>query len=81
MTKAFDYAMRLLTRREYGAQELAAKLAQKGYRAAEIVEVTAECQRLGLQSDTRFVESFCQARIRQGFGPLKISQELQAKHI
>ncbi|MBA3537896.1 MAG: recombination regulator RecX [Tatlockia sp.] len=81
MTKAFDCALRLLARREHGAQELADKLAQKGYETAEIADAITECQRLGLQSDLRFVESFCRARIRQGSGPLKISQELQAKHI
>lgn len=81
MTKAFDCALRLLTRREHGAQELADKLVQKGYEAAEIKEAIKECQRLGLQSDLRFVESFCRSRIRQGLGPLKISQELQAKQI
>ncbi|MBA2651888.1 MAG: recombination regulator RecX [Tatlockia sp.] len=81
MASAIDCALRLLARREHGAQELANKLAQKGYQAAEIPESIRECQRLGLQSDVRFVESFCRYRIRQGYGPLKISQELQAKHI
>lgn len=81
MTKAFDCAMRLLTRREHSAHELADKLAQRGYGPEEISEVIAKCQRLGFQSDARFVESLCHTRIRQGCGPLKISQELQAKRI
>ncbi|MBA2711454.1 MAG: recombination regulator RecX [Tatlockia sp.] len=81
MTKAFDCALRLLARREHGAQELANKLSIKGYEADEISNSINECQRLGLQSDARFVESFCRSRIRQGLGPLKISQELQAKQI
>lgn len=73
--------MRLLTRREHGAQELADKLAQKGYDQMEIAEAVVKCQNLGLQSDVRFVESVCAVRIRQGYGPLKIFQELQAKQI
>ncbi len=73
--------MRLLARREHGARELADKLAQKGYNRQEINEAIAECQRLGFQSDLRFVEAVCHVRIRQGCGPLKIHQELQAKHI
>lgn len=81
MTKPLDCAMRLLARREHGARELADKLAQKGYNRQEINEAIAECQRLGFQSDRRFVEAVCHARIRQGCGPLKISQELQAKRI
>lgn len=40
-----------------------------------------ECQRLDLQSDRRFVEMYCHSRIRQGYGPLKISQELSSKGI
>ena len=81
MTKAFDCATRLLFRREHGARELADKLEQRGYSAEEALEVIAECQRLGLQSDQRFAESFCRARIQKGCGPVKISQELQAKKL
>lgn len=81
MTNAFDCAVRLLARREHGARELADKLMQRGYSQQEIREVITECQRLGLQSDTRFAESLCNTRIRQGCGPLRISQELQTKHI
>lgn len=81
MSKAFDCAMRLLTRREHSASELVTKLAQRGYSSKEISEAITQCQQLGLQSDARFVETFCHTRIRQGCGPLKISQELQTKHI
>lgn len=81
MSKARDCALRLLSRREYSAHELADKLAQKGYSSREVDETIADCQRLGLQSDLRFVESFCRSRIRQGSGPLKIRQELQAKQV
>lgn len=81
MTKAFDCATRLLFRREHGAQELADKLEQRGYSAEEAQEAITECQRLGLQSDLRFAESFCRVRIQKGYGPLKINQELQAKKL
>jgi len=81
MSKAFDYAVRLLTGREHGACELANKLMRSGYSYEESSEVITKCQRLGLQNDERFVKSLCRSRIRQGYGPLKISQELQAKQI
>ncbi|CEK11295.1 recombination regulator RecX [Legionella hackeliae] len=81
MTKAFDCAVRLLARREHGAHELAGKLAQKGYSQEEIDEAITKCQNLGFQNDGRFVEVVCAIRIRQGYGPLKILQELQAKQI
>jgi len=77
MSKAFECAVRLLSRREHGAYELANKLAQKGYPEADIQDTLSECQRLGLQNDTRFVDSLLRARIRQGYGPLRIRRELQ----
>lgn len=81
MTKAFDSALRLLTRREHGAMELCDKLRQKGFNQQEITEAVKECQRLGYQSDSRFVASYSRSRISQGYGPLKITQELRSKGI
>lgn len=81
MTKAYDSALRLLCRREHSADELSVKLSQKGFQPAEINEALEECQRLGLQSDERFVEQMVRLRIRQGYGPLKISQELKSKGV
>ena len=69
-------AMDFLARREYGQAELVKKLADKGYQRS-IVE--GELQRLtdeGLQSDTRFAESFVQSRINQGKGPVRIRADL-----
>lgn len=77
MTKAFVSAVRLLARREHGAHELAQKLAKKEHSAADIQDAIAECQRLLLQSDHRFVDSMCRMRIRQGYGPARIRQDLQ----
>lgn len=77
MTKTFVSAVRLLTRREHGAHELAQKLLQKKHPEVEIQDAISECQRLGFQSDRRFVESLCRTRIRQGYGPARIRQDLQ----
>ncbi|WP_298621816.1 recombination regulator RecX [uncultured Legionella sp.] len=79
MTKAFDSAVRLLSRREHGAMELCNKLEQKGFESSEIKDALDKCQRLGLQSDCRFIENYSRSRIRQGYGPLKIIQELKNK--
>lgn len=81
MTKAFDSAVRLLSRREHSRVELYDKLKQKGYNPIEIKNALEECQRLDLQNDYRFVEIYSCSRIRQGYGPLKISQELSSKGI
>lgn len=81
MTKAFDRALCLLSRREHGAIELHDKLKQKGFSSEEAKEALDRCQELDLQNDTRFVEIYCRSRISQGYGPLKIAQELAGKGI
>ncbi|VEB34783.1 Regulatory protein RecX [Legionella sainthelensi] len=81
MTKAFDSAVRLLARREHSALELYDKLKQKGYSSIEVKEALDTCERMNLQNDGRFVEAYSRLRIRQGYGPLKISQELSNKGI
>ena len=81
MTKAFDCAVRLLSRREHSSAELSDKLKQKGFSPIEVKEALGTCQRLGLQSDHRFVEIYSRSRIQQGYGPLKICQELSSKGI
>lgn len=72
-----DHALRCLARREHGAHELIHKLIQKGHAEVVAREVLAECQRLNLQSDHRFVEMITRTRIGQGYGPLRIRRELQ----
>ncbi len=81
MNEAYASAVRLLTRREHGALELANKLATKGYSNTDVQDALLDCQRLGLQSDSRFVENVCRTRIRQGYGPQRIRQELQSLQI
>lgn len=74
-------AMDFLARREYGQVELVKKLADKGYKRS-VVE--AEIGRLadeGLQSDTRFAESFVQSRINQGKGPVRIRADLTRRGV
>ena|SRR3990167_7826469 len=79
--KALVSALSSLSRREHSAWELKKKLEQKGYNLVEIAQAVEECQRLGYQSDDRFVEVLYRARIGQGYGPVRIKQELEAKGI
>lgn len=81
MSDVVAAAMSLLARREHGAQELAEKLAKKGYALADIQSAIAHCQNLGLQSDQRFVEMVVRVRVRQGYGPERIRYEIQQKKI
>lgn len=81
MSKVYVDAVALLARREHGSDELVTKLVNKGHSETDILAVLAECQRLGLQSDLRFVSSIHRVRIRQGYGPERIRRELQQKKV
>lgn len=81
MNDAYACAVRLLARREHSVAELNDKLLHKGYCDLDIENAINRCLQQGLQSDARFAESLVRTRIRQGYGPLRIRQELQMKHI
>ncbi|MDI5890212.1 regulatory protein RecX [Halomonas rhizosphaerae] len=74
-----DDAIRLLARREHSRQELAERLAAKGYAPERIAECLNDLAEQGLQSDARFAESFLRSRILRGQGPLKIRLELERR--
>ena len=69
-------AMDFLARREYGRQELCAKLAAAGFDEQVASRAVAQLTRDGLQDDHRFAESFLQSRVNQGKGPVRIRLEL-----
>lgn len=71
-----DDAIRLLARREYSRGELQARLAAKGHVSEIIAETLDALATEGLQSDTRFAETFVRSRIARGQGPIKIRAEL-----
>jgi regulatory protein len=73
--------MDFLARREHSEQELACKLASRGY-AADIVEATlADLVADRLLSNARFAEAFVHSRIQRGSGPQKIRAELRARGV
>ena len=74
-------AMDFLARRDYGRDELAKKLADKGYRRSVVDDELHRLADEGLQSDTRFAESFVQSRINQGKGPVRIRADLRQRGI
>ncbi|MCE9664198.1 recombination regulator RecX [Halomonas sp. M5N1S17] len=73
--------MRLLARREYSRAELAERLAAKGHDSAAIGGCLDALAEQGLQSDSRFAESFLRSRVARGQGPLKIRGELSRRGI
>lgn len=81
MDKAYNYALSILAKREYARSELMTKLLQKGFDSVIIESVIAKLMDLNLQSDERYAEMICRTRVKQGYGPLRISQELNLKQI
>lgn len=73
---ALDAAIRLLARRNHARAELAGKLRQRGFAAAEIDEALAACDRHGYLDDEETARQFFRELRRKGNGPLKIRQEL-----
>lgn len=71
----------MLSRREHGESELAAKLVAKGHDAAVVDSLIADLKAQDLVSDARFAEALVYARTRRGYGPLRIIQELRQKGI
>lgn len=76
-----DMAVRYLSRREYGIEELRRKLIQRGSKPLIAEKVVSECVEQNLVSDERFAEMYVRMRIRRHFGPLKIRGELRQRGI
>ncbi len=74
-------ALDLLARREHTRLEITRKLQAKKYALGEIDRLLDQLEREGLQSDTRFVESYLDSRSQRGFGPLKIKLGLRERGI
>ena len=74
-------ALRYLGRREYAGQELVRKLQQRGVESDTAEVVLEELQQLGLQSDSRFAESFSRQRVMAGYGPARIRSELRHRGV
>ena len=74
-------ALRLLSRREYSAEELRQKLRAKSHDSELIESLLQNLQRQNLQSDERFTEAYIRFRQSKGFGPVRIGHELQQKGV
>ncbi len=73
--------MQWLARREYGRDELAARLVERGCNEALAAGVVAMLAAEGLVSDERFVETLLHVRRTRGYGPLFIRRELEEKGV
>ncbi len=71
----------LLTRREHSQLELLHKLTRKGFERTQSQLIIAILAEQEWQSNQRFSESYVRYRINKGYGPIKISYELQQRGI
>jgi regulatory protein len=70
-------ALKLLNRRDYGARELAARLAERGFEAAAAEAVVARLVEEKLLDDARFAEHFVAYHANRGQGPVRIAHRLR----
>lgn len=73
-----EIAVRYLTRREYGIEELRQKLVQRGAGSAIAGKVVSDLADNDLVSDQRFTEMYVRTRMRRLYGPVKIRGELRS---
>lgn len=78
---ALDSAVRSLGQREHARRELERKLASRGHAAVVVRRVIDYLLEHDLQSDERFAEGFVRSRVRKGYGPVKIRQELASRGV
>jgi len=77
--RAFNTALRLLTRRDHSKYELAQKLKQRAFADDVIEKVSLACERLDYLNDERTAEVFTAQLIRKGYGAKYIRAELKRK--
>lgn len=85
-TELYQYALFMLSRRDYGTAELSARMKRRMYEKNDgIIDeplIERVIERLGEQhflNDTRVIELQLRSYIRKGYGPLRIKQELRQK--
>jgi regulatory protein len=77
--KAFNTALRILTRRDHSKHELSQKLNARGYAAEIIDDVMSQCERLDYINDERTAQEFIRQLHRKGYGLKRITFELNLK--
>ena len=74
---AKEAAMRLLERRDYGRDELAAKLVEKGFEAPEAAAAADRCVELGFINDENYAAMVARHYTARGFGERRVLEELR----
>ncbi|MDT8281315.1 MAG: regulatory protein RecX [Gammaproteobacteria bacterium] len=78
---AKSVAVKLLSRREHSAVEIRDKLLKRDFEDSEITQAITELVQGGWLSDERFAEAYIRMRQQKGFGPIRISIELNERGV
>ncbi len=78
---ARNTAMDLLSRREHSYKELFNKLKLRNFESDDIDSALQKLQFENLLNDERFTENYIHYRVKKGFGPLRIKNELSEKGV
>lgn len=74
-------AVNFLSRREYCRQEMIQKLTSRGADSELAATVVEQLSDSGLISEERFARDLIRVRIRQGYGPVKIENDLKQRGV
>ena len=77
----YNKALDLLSRREHSRKELNLKLMKRFESKNDINFTLNRLEENNLLCDSRFAEEYVQARRKKGFGPIKISAELEKRGV
>ena len=77
----YNKALDLLSRREHSRKELYIKLTKRFDCKDEINLTLDQLEENNLLCDSRFTEEYVHSRRRKGFGPVKISMELEKRGV
>ena len=77
----YNKSLDLLSRREHSRKELYIKLTKRFDCKDEINLTLDQLEENNLLCDSRFTEEYVHSRRRKGFGPVKISMELEKKGV
>jgi len=78
---AKSVAVKLLSRREHSAFEIRDKLQKRDFEEEEITQAICDLEQGGWLSDERYAEAYIRMRQQKGFGPLRITIELNERGV
>jgi len=81
LSKLRRAALNLLARRDHSVHELIQKLKNRAYSVSSAQMIVEELLQAGYINESRFTENYIHWRSGKGYGPLRISAELQSRGI